>query len=458
MARFSTFGGVSFDMRDLQYNSLEESDFTYPSEASSHSLNYAWAGGVSYPPPVFTGIGIHDIGLVYGGDFEVDYIVDGDPGEGVEAVSGTVTSYYYYVEVNTSIDVSDTSMGVSISDFSADISLFRTLTDDQISEYIFSSNDTIQAFSSRGEVLLGFAGDDVITGGGGADILFGGDGLDTADYSTATSGLYASLANPSINTGDAAGDEYHDIENLTGTDFSDALNGSNVANVIDGDDGNDALKGYGGNDELLGGTGNDTLIGGAGADVLSGGLGSDTVSYAGATAGVYASLANASINTKDASGDSYLSVENLTGSSHDDRLNGSNIDNTLVGGDGNDLIKGYAGNDTLTGGAGSDTFIFNSTLDAVNNVDLITDFSVADDTIQLDDAFFSEVGPMGTLAFSTFRYNTSGNAEAAEDRIIYESDTGKLVYDADGNGSGAGIHFATLAPNLLLSGLDFVVI
>src|SRR6185295_14112803 len=99
-----------------------------------------------------------------------------------------------------------------------------------------------------------------------ADSLDGGIGTDTASYATAGAGVAARLAAPAGNTGDAAGDSYVSIENLTGTNFADTLTGDGNANVLAGLDGND------------------TLIGGAGADSLDGGAGSDTASYATAAA------------------------------------------------------------------------------------------------------------------------------------------------------------------------------
>jgi Ca2+-binding RTX toxin-like protein len=96
------------------------------------------------------------------------------------------------------------------------------------------------------------------------------------------------------------------------------------------------------------------LIGGAGADRLPGGNGIDTASYAGAKAGVGASLAVASINTGDARGDTYSSIENLTGSSYGDRLTGDAKANVIYGGGGDDVLLGGAGNDRLIGGLGFD--------------------------------------------------------------------------------------------------------
>lgn len=65
------------------------------------------------------------------------------------------------------------------------------------------------------------------------------------------------------------------IENVTGTNFNDALTGNGGNNVLSGLGGNDFLSGLAGNDQLLGGTGNDTLNGGTGNDTLNGGAGRD---------------------------------------------------------------------------------------------------------------------------------------------------------------------------------------
>ena len=320
-----------------------------------------------------------------------------------------------------------------------------------------AGNDTIEGGAGN-DKLFGQDGDDTLIGGAGADTLNGGAGLDTASYLGAAAAVIASLPNAAINSGDAAGDTFVSVENLIGSSFDDALNGNNGVNDIRGDAGNDTIKGASGNDRLFGQDGNDTLIGGVGADTLNGGSGLDTASYLGATAGVIASLPNAAINSGDAAGDTFVSIENLIGSGFNDALNGSNGVNDIRGDAGNDSIKSAGGNDTLTGGVGLDAFIFNTALNAATNVDTITDFSAADDTIQLDNLVFTAFAATGALASGFFRANATGTAQDSNDHIVYETDTGKLFYDADGNGAGAAIQFARLTGNPAISAADFTVV
>ena len=322
--------------------------------------------------------------------------------------------------------------------------------------YGTAASETLQGVAGNDQIF-GLSGNDTLYGNGGSDTLNGGSGNDTASYANAAVGVIASLTNAAINNGDADGDSYSSIENLIGSRFGDALNGSNGSNDIRGINGDDVIKGYAGNDKLFGQNGNDTLIGGAGADYLSGGSGSDTASYFGATAGVVASLTNSSINTGDAAGDTYNSIMSLIGSDFNDTLNGSNGGNRIDGGIGYDTIKGYGGNDRLTGGAGKDDFVFNTALDDSTNVDTIADFNVAADRVQLDNAIFSAL-TTGALAASAFKDIADGPKDA-NDRIIYNSDTGILYYDADGSGDAFGnVKFATFSSLPELTAADFVVI
>ena len=130
---------------------------------------------------------------------------------------------------------------------------------------------------------------------------------------------------------------------------------------------------------------------------------------------------------------------------------------SLRGGRGSDLLDGGLAADTLTGGAGEDSFRFSTALGA-DNVDEITDFDVADDTILLDTMIFAAAGGEGALSFGAFHASATGTAVDRSDRILYDVDDGTLSYDADGSGDDAAIQFARLSANLDLTAADFYLV
>ncbi|WP_226576032.1 sulfatase-like hydrolase/transferase [Acuticoccus sediminis] len=135
----------------------------------------------------------------------------------------------------------------------------------------------------------------------------------------------------------------------------DLLAGAGGSDRISGGPGDDTLMGGPGEDVLIGGDGNDSLRGGPGADVLDGGRGRDLASYWTSGSSVVADLRSRLQNTGEAAGDTYVNIQNLQGSKHDDHLGGDRGRNELSGGPGDDLLEGRHGNDTLAGGTGSDT-------------------------------------------------------------------------------------------------------
>lgn len=222
------------------------------------------------------------------------------------------------------------------------------------------SGDSITPTAGQDSLLFGKGGADTLTGadnqvnildgGSGADHLVGGaGGHNTASYMDATAGVIADLENPTPadadNGGDARGDVYTNIQNLTGSYAADFLGGDDNANILNGGGGDDVLAGRGG------------------ADTLIGGSGSDTVDYSSSLAAVTVDLTNGVGTGGDADGDTYNSIENVIGSNFDDHLIGSAGSNSLYGGDGNDLLEGgpklsddplYPG-DHFYGGDGIDT-------------------------------------------------------------------------------------------------------
>ena len=264
---------------------------------------------------------------------------------------------------------------------------------------VFIGIDTVIG-SDFSDIFQGSDGDDTFIGGAGNDRLFGGDGADTFDggegrdlviYSRSSEGINVNLATGRSLGGQAEGDTLINVEAVQGSQFRDIIRGDDSNNLLSGLGGNDTLFGGAGNDSLVGGAGrdvlfggegsdflgggtgndvlrgdagadrlaggegNDLLIGGAGPDTLQGGDGFDTADYRSATAAVTVNLSNSRMQSGDATGDTFSSVERILASSFDDSVTGGATGDILVGLDGNDTLMGMGGNDSLSGGAGDDT-------------------------------------------------------------------------------------------------------
>ena len=233
--------------------------------------------------------------------------------------------------------------------------------------------------------------------------------------------------------------------------------------VLQGGSGNDTLDGREGNDTLKGASGDDTLIGWSGADTMIGGMGNDN--YLIENIGdIVNESPNAGIDIVSSKITYSLptNVENLTltgssaingtGNSLANVIIGNFAVNQLNGGSGNDILDGGNGNNVLTGGTGNNIFKFTTR----GHTDTITDYSVANDTIQLENAAFKSLTTNGTLAANQFIVSTK--ALDANDFIIYNNATVALLYDPDGSGAGAAAQFATISIGLGLTNADIVVI
>ena len=309
-----------------------------------------------------------------------------------------------------------------------------------------SGSDTLLSF----ENLTGSLYDDILTGNAGNNVLNGGSGMDTVSYAHANSGVTLSLALTVAQvTGGAGIDTVLNFEHVIGSSFNDSLTGNWAGNVMQAGAGNDTLSGGSGADSLYGGSGNDLYyVDGLDSVVEAVGEGTDqvvsSVSYA-----LTANVENLRLNGTGAISGAGNALGNI--------LTGNDNGNSLNGDLGNDTLAGGLGNDMLTGGAGNDIFLFNSTLNGNGNGnrDVITDFSVADDTIHLENAIFAKLGAAGVLNISYFAVGTAADGN---DYLIYDSSTGSLTYDVDGNGAGIAVQFATIGTGLALTSADFLVI
>ena len=182
-------------------------------------------------------------------------------------------------------------------------------------------------------------------------------------YQLASGPVIASLANPSINTGAAAGDTYSDIQELTGSPYGGSLYGISNGQT-------EQLWALGGTTYLYGGSGYTTFIAGSGPTYMFGQTsgGDNLADYETAPTGLTIDLANPSLNTGYAAGDSYSNVSDISGSAYDDLIIANNAahanilgnggDNILVAGTGSDTLNGGPGANVMVGGTETDWFVF----------------------------------------------------------------------------------------------------
>jgi Ca2+-binding RTX toxin-like protein len=224
--------------------------------------------------------------------------------------------------------------------------------------------------------------------------------------------------------------------------------------TITGTSGNDSLNGTSGDDTVSGLGGNDTLAGSGGTDFYDGGAGSDTLNLASAVTAVV--VAGGTISGGYTG--SFTSIERILGSNLNDSITTGAGGQNLSGRLGNDTLAGGTGIDTLWGGNGADQFVFREAGSA--NADQISDFSSADDQIVLDGTVLAGLGAAGTFSASDARFwaSSSGTAHDASDRVIYNTTTRQLFYDADGNGSGGAQLIATLQSGATLIADDIRIL
>jgi Ca2+-binding RTX toxin-like protein len=210
--------------------------------------------------------------------------------------------------------------------------------------------------------LDGGAGNDTLDGGTGSDTILGGQGSDLLRGGADADSLVGGAANDLSGNDTLYGDGGDDT--LVGGAGNDLLFGGTENDRLDGGAGRDSLYGGDGTDVLIGGADNDLLAGGAGADYLDGGAGThDVADYSASAAGVSVDLADGTATGGDATGDTLVGIEDLTGSATGaDRLQGDAGANILSGLGGEDTLIGGAGADTLDGGSGNDTADYSASL------------------------------------------------------------------------------------------------
>ena len=348
-------------------------------------------------------------------------------------------------------------------------------------------------FSSGG---TGNYGNDVVDGNGGDAILLA-PGLDvTVNFQTGimTGGGTGSVSFTRVGTAQGSGGADMMIGNDSGVTLygdagDDTLVGGAGNDYLSGDGfitsdapeltvGNDSISGGGGNDTLAGGLGDDTMDGGAGDDVfryvmetgygndtLDGGDGVDTIAMQNGSLVVVdlgAGTMSGGIWPGGSSSSAvFTNIENfdLSTGFNPAQITGSAGANLLSGGSAQDTIDGAAGNDTLSGGGGADQFVFDQLGPA--NADHVTDFTSGTDKIALDASVMAALGASGDFTAGDERFYEAPGASSghdATDRVVYDTSSGNLWYDADGSGAGAAQLIATLDGAAALTATDITVL
>jgi serralysin len=300
---------------------------------------------------------------------------------------------------------------------------------------------------------------------------------------------------------------------INGTQFNDSLHGTPEGDFIHGREGNDELRGRGGNDTLVGGEGNDALVGdefgeAPGHDLLVGGEGNDHLAYAfggndtliggegddrfeffGSSPNHITVVGGDGIDEMTYAGDSALvdlqagtfastsgmtmtinGIENFQSFSDGPmQIYGNAADNFIFSGNGDDIIGGREGNDTLFGGPGDDVYLLDAAPGEANADRVFFEkYDVAlagfdeNDRLALDNAVMGELGAEGDFAADDERFFAAAGATAGaeqDDRVVYDTETGRLYYDADGSGAGDAMLIALLVtPGYDLAASDITIV
>lgn len=163
----------------------------------------------------------------------------------------------------------------------------------------------------------------------------------------------------------------------------------------------------------------------------------------------------------------------LVGDNNANTLTGGALNDTILGLGGADTLEGLAGHDSIDGGAGTDTLIGGAGVDvltggldrdifvlnaaggatntpAIAGADVITDFQSGTDVLALSRTTFAGFGRINAVArrqllVGNFAGGTGFvSSETANTRLVYDTASGNLWHDANGNLDGGFTQIAVL--------------
>ncbi len=181
--------------------------------------------------------------------------------------------------------------------------------------------------SPYNDTLESGPGGGVLEGGGGGDTLIGGGGITTASYQHSSAGVYVNLSNGQAYGGDATGDTFQNIQNVTGSNYNDTLQGL-PGSVLSGLLGNDTYEYSGGGNKFVGGSG------------------FNTADYSSAPSVLYAYLNSGYGYVNGKSADYYTNISQIVGSPSGSVVYGSSTGTTFEATGGTNTFVGQ-GNDNI---------------------------------------------------------------------------------------------------------------
>ena len=316
-----------------------------------------------------------------------------------------------------------------------------------------NSHDSLWG-DANNNVITGGAGFDTIVSGGGTNTLIGGADGDTYfvqgvnDIVTEAVGGGYDVVLAQTNITLAAGSEVEAM--AVNTTAGITMTGNELQQTLTGNVGNDILNGGGGNDLLISGAGTNTLAGGANDDIYYAQGVNDVVTEA-AGGGFDVVLTINSLSLAPTSEVEVIVIDGAGGVT----VTGSDSNQTIQSGSGSDRLIGGLGNDTLTGSGGADTFVL---LNSFADRDFIRDFVSGTDHLEISASLFGGGLSAGSLSAAQFASGAGLTAATtAAQRFLYDSSTGNLYFDADGNGAGASVLMANLSNVGALSASDFII-
>lgn len=327
-----------------------------------------------------------------------------------------------------------------------------------------------------------------VTGSNNHALSLTGNTATTTINASAATGTFSLTANASI-ANQTITSPLTAASTITGGTGNDSITGGAAADTITAGAGNDTVNA---------GAGADTIVGGAGVDIFNGGDGTDTYSigtlgltdggttvstgyivnlsssavaattvtvHRGFLAATDAAVPNSDISsiaagtginvgvstTVSSRVDTLSNFENVVGSTVKDFIVGSSSANTFNAGTGADIIVTGSGADTITALTGdsvvasavalSATYSVGDTITFGSGVDIITDFTVGTDTIDVTTAgaAVTGYGAASDLAASASTYYLSGTYVPLSGLFTVAVDAGgadTIVWDNNDTGNG----------------------